>query len=109
MIASTANVPSMMGARRGRRGIQDDVGMEEGEGLPRYEEPPPGYEKVLAEGVTGVGTTPGEAAEGSHGSGVAAVSENTHHAAVGVQREMDSVRDFPTPPEPAVTRDRPTT
>jgi len=109
VVASTASAPGAMRVQGGRRGVQEDVGIEEGEGLPRYEEPPPGYDKVLEEGGTEVAATPGEAAEGSHGSGADTVRGNTPHVAAGVQGQTGPVRDFPTPPEPAVTRDRPAT
>jgi len=111
VIASTTRGPGVVGIQGGRRGVQDDVPMEEGEGLPRYEEPPPGYEKVLEEGGLLLSTMPGDAAGGSHGS---TVRENVSHIAVRVERETDPPPDPPpdplttppTTPEPAVTRDR---
>ncbi|KAF8430373.1 hypothetical protein EV426DRAFT_15551 [Tirmania nivea] len=104
VIASTPRAPGAVRVQGGRRAVQHDVGMEE---LPRYEEPPPGYARALEEGVTEEGATPGEAAEGSHRSGVATVRQNVPHVAVEVHSEADPVRGLPTVPEPAVTRDTP--
>lgn len=113
VVASTASAPGAVRVQRGvqqrglqQRGVQRNVGLEEGEELPRYEEPPPGYVMNLEEGGTGgtgVRATPGEVAEGSHGSDEATAREHTAHV-VGVP---DPVRDLPTSPEPAVTREGP--
>ncbi|KAF8453820.1 hypothetical protein BGX38DRAFT_1175719 [Terfezia claveryi] len=107
VVASTASAPRAVRVQRGvqQRGVQQAVVREEGEELPRYEEPPPVYENVLEGGGTGVRATPGEVVEGSNGREEATAREHNAHA-VGVP---DPVRDPPPSSEPAATRDSPAT
>ena len=99
-----------------RRGVDDenDVG-DEVEGLPRYEEPPPGYEKVMEEGRLGLAQL-GEAGEGSRdapgvniGGGVLG-GERVQIGGEPLSRSsLDEDVQVPTLPDPAVTRSRPIT
>lgn len=100
----------------GRRAVDDENGVgDEVEGLPRYEEPPPGYEKVMEEGRLRLAQL-GEAGEGSRdapGVNISGGILGGERVQIGGEPSSRSGLDedvqVPTRPDPAVTRSRPVT
>ena len=117
VVVSSINMEPVMWGRR--RGVDDENGVGgEMEGLPRYEEPPPGYEKVMEEG----GVRPaqlGEVGEGSRDMpGMDLSAEFLTRERVQIREEPLRRSDLgenhttvqmPTLPSPTVTRSRPIT
>ena len=114
VVVSSSNIePARWGSRRGVDD-ENDVGGEV-EGLPRYEEPPPGYEKVMEEGgvrLEQLGEV-GESSQNAPGVNIGGEVLTREQEQIGREplRRRDQGEDLravqmPTPPSPALTRSR---